>query len=850
MKAIRRFTVRTVVPESLGALDELAANLRWSWHRPTQELFRDIAPELWESSRKDPVALLGEVGRERLDELAADEAFVSRAQHLAQELRDYLTAPRWYQSLGDDLPASIAYFSPEFGIAAALPQYSGGLGILAGDHLKSASDLGVPILGVGLFYRAGYFRQSISRDGWQQESYPVSDPDGLPMALMRRPDGTAATVTLALPEGRVLKARIWRLAVGRVTLLLLDTDTAENEPELRGVTDRLYGGGGEHRLLQELLLGIGGVRAIKRYAEITGAPLPEVFHMNEGHAGFQGLERISDLIGEGLTFEAALEAARAGTVFTTHTPVPAGIDRFDAGLLARYLSSELLPGVDPAAVLALGTEEQGEAPGTFNMAVMGLRLAQRANGVSQLHGAVSRGMFGALWPDFDAADVPIGSVTNGVHAPTWTDPAVRALAESRLGTADTTACDWAGAAVSDAEIWELRRHLRAQLVADARRRVAAEWAELHPGADGPSWHETLLSPEVLTVGFARRVPTYKRLTLMLHDPERLRALLTHPERPIQLVVAGKSHPADDEGKRLIQRLVEFSQEPAVQGRIVFLPNYDIGMAQLLYPGCDVWLNNPLRPLEACGTSGMKAALNGVLNLSILDGWWNEFYDGDNGWAIPSAVSAGDAAERDALEAAALYDLLEHQIAPRFYDRGPEGVPAKWVGDIRHTLATLSPALSADRMVREYVESYYLPAARAERAVSADGFGPAAELAAWKRRVRTAWPGVSVVHVESGGVESNPHVGETLQVRATVALGELSADDVKVELISGRAQEGDELSDTSRLALTLESAAPGEPSIWTGRVALERAGSFGYTVRVVPRHALLATPAELGVVAVA
>tara|TARA_B100000749_G_scaffold49896_5_gene35807 strand:+ start:4179 stop:6731 length:2553 start_codon:yes stop_codon:yes gene_type:complete len=850
VKAIRRFTVRTVVPESLGALDELAANLRWSWHRPTQELFRDIAPELWESSRKDPVALLGEVGRERLDELAADEAFISRAQHLAQELRDYLTAPRWYQSLGDDLPASIAYFSPEFGIAAALPQYSGGLGILAGDHLKSASDLGVPILGVGLFYRAGYFRQSISRDGWQQESYPVSDPDGLPMALMRRPDGTAATVTLALPEGRVLKARIWRLAVGRVTLLLLDTDTAENEPELRGVTDRLYGGGGEHRLLQELLLGIGGVRAIKRYAEITGAPLPEVFHMNEGHAGFQGLERISDLIGEGLTFEAALEAARAGTVFTTHTPVPAGIDRFDAGLLARYLSSELLPGVDPAAVLALGTEEQGEAPGTFNMAVMGLRLAQRANGVSQLHGAVSRGMFGALWPDFDAADVPIGSVTNGVHAPTWTDPAVRALAESRLGTADTTACDWAGAAVSDAEIWELRRHLRAQLVADARRRVAAEWAELHPGADGPSWHETLLSPEVLTVGFARRVPTYKRLTLMLHDPERLRALLTHPERPIQLVVAGKSHPADDEGKRLIQRLVEFSQEPAVQGRIVFLPNYDIGMAQLLYPGCDVWLNNPLRPLEACGTSGMKAALNGVLNLSILDGWWNEFYDGDNGWAIPSAVSAGDAAERDALEAAALYDLLEHQIAPRFYDRGPEGVPAKWVGDIRHTLATLSPALSADRMVREYVESYYLPAARAERAVSADGFGPAAELAAWKRRVRTAWPGVSVVHVESGGVESNPHVGETLQVRATVALGELSADDVKVELISGRAQEGDELSDTSRLALTLESAAPGEPSIWTGRVALERAGSFGYTVRVVPRHALLATPAELGVVAVA
>ena len=851
MKAIRRFTVRTVVPESLSALDELAANLRWSWDRPTQALFRDVAPELWESSGKDPVALLGEVGRDRLDELAADPAFVDRATRLRDELRSYLTAPRWYQSLGDEVPASIAYFSPEFGIAAALPQYSGGLGILAGDHLKSASDLGVPILGVGLFYRAGYFRQSISRDGWQQESYPVSDPDGLPMSLLRQPDGTAATVTLALPEGRILNARIWRLAVGRVTLLLLDTDTPENEPELRGVTDRLYGGGGEHRLLQELLLGIGGVRAITRWVEITGAAMPEVFHMNEGHAGFQGLERISDLIGEGLGFDAALEAARAGTVFTTHTPVPAGIDRFDAALVARYLSNELLPGVDPVAVLALGAESyDGGTPGTFNMAVMGLRLAQRANGVSQLHGAVSRGMFGALWPDFDAADVPIGSITNGVHAPTWTDPAVRALAESRLGTVDTTACDWTADAVSDADLWELRGRLRAQLVADARRRVGAEWAELHPGADGPSWHDALLRPDVLTIGFARRVPAYKRLTLMLHDPDRLRALLTHPERPIQLVIAGKSHPADDEGKRLIQQLVEFSQDPAVRERIVFLPNYDIGMAQLLYPGCDVWLNNPLRPLEACGTSGMKAALNGALNLSILDGWWNEFYDGDNGWAIPSADSAGDAAERDALEASALYDLLEHQIAPRFYDRGADGVPATWVARIRHTLATLSPALSADRMVRDYVESYYLPAAHAERAVGADGFAPAADLAAWKRRVRAAWSGVAVVHVQSGGVESNPHVGETLQVRATVALGELNVDDVKVELVSGRAHDGDVLTETSLRTLTLESAVPGAPSIWTGQVALERAGSFGYTVRVVPRHPLLATPAELGVVAVA
>ena len=850
MKAIRRFTVRTVLPEPLGALEQLATNLRWSWHEPTRRLFQSIAPELWEATGHDPIGLLGEVAPERFAELAADASFVERANALRESLDTYLTEPRWYQSV-PDAPASIAYFSPEFGIAAALPQYSGGLGILAGDHLKSASDLGVPIIAVGLFYRAGYFRQAISRDGWQQETYPVLDPDGLPLTVLRYPDGRAAQVTLALPDGHALYARIWQLEVGRVKLLLLDTDIPENEDALRSVTDRLYGGGGEHRLLQELLLGIGGVRAISIYNELTSTPAPLVFHTNEGHAGFLGLERISDLIGVGLSFTEALQVVRAGTVFTTHTPVPAGIDRFEAPLIERYFSTDLLPGVDVADVLALGAENyEGGSEGTFNMAVMGLRLGQRANGVSKLHGDVSRGMFGALWPGFDQDDVPITSVTNGVHAPTWTDPMLLELAEEKLGTGDTTSCDWNSEAVSDADLWHVRGRMRAQLVGDARSRMDDAWSEQNPGIGQPTWHADLLDPDVLTIGFARRVPTYKRLTLMLHDENRLRAILLNPERPVQIVIAGKSHPADDEGKRLIQRLVEFASEPELRTRIVFLPNYDIAMAKLLYPGTDVWLNNPLRPLEACGTSGMKAALNGSLNLSILDGWWAEFYDDENGWAIPTADSAGDGSERDKLEADALYDLIEHQIAPRFYDRGEDGVPTRWVASIRHTLATLSPELSADRMVREYVERLYVPASHAQRAVSADSYQPARDLATWKTRVTAAWPGVHVTHVESGGVDSVPQVGDTLHVRAQVELDGLDPTDVSVEVVYGRARGEDTLVDVQRAELELTSHELGAAATFSGAVPLSRAGGFGYNVRVVPRHPLLANPAELGLIAVA
>ncbi|MBC7550690.1 MAG: alpha-glucan family phosphorylase, partial [Cellulomonas sp.] len=727
-----------------------------------------------------------------------------------------------------------------------------GLGILAGDHLKSASDLGVPIVGVGLLYGAGYFKQSLTRDGWQVESYPVLDPDGLPLMLVREEDSTPSIVSVGLPGGRTLHARVWTAAVGRVPLLLLDSNVPENDDAARKVTDRLYGGGGEHRLQQELLLGVGGVRALRLWSRLTGALEPEVYHTNEGHAGFLGVERIRELVSSaGLTFEEALEAVRAATVFTTHTPVPAGIVRFESDLVARYFSGDNAhPGVPVAKVLAPGAEDyDGGDPTLFNMAIMGLRFGGRANGVSLLHGKVSRGMFKALWPGFDESEVPITSVTNGVHAPTWVDHRFIELATERFTPAElASGSGWLRTdAITDDELWEMRHTLRSQLVKNARARLRASWRQRGASPAELGWVDDALSAEVLTIGFARRVPTYKRLTLMLRDPDRLRRLLANPKRPIQLIIAGKSHPADDQGKRLIQQLVRFTDSYDVRGRIVFLPNYDIAMAQALYPGCDVWLNNPLRPLEASGTSGMKSSLNGGLNLSILDGWWDEWYDGENGWAIPTADGVEDADRRDELEAAALYDLIENQVAARFYDRDERGLPVTWLGMIRHTLATLGPKVQATRMVTDYVQRMYAPAAIAGRALDGPDFVGARELAAWKAKVRGQWPQVRVDHVESG-VSEVPQVGDTLHVRAYVSLGALDPSDVEVQIVHGRVSEADELTTFGTQPLDLDETFEGGRFSFGADVRLNSSGPFGYTIRIVPTRSSLASIAELGLVA--
>jgi starch phosphorylase len=857
VKAIRRFSVRTVLPEPISALGELASNLRWCWHPATRDLFSEIDPQRWARVRKEPAKMLSALSADELQSLASDDVFVEKVRAAAENLADYLSSPRWYQSWAAEVeggaPASIAYFSPEFGITEALPQYSGGLGILAGDHLKSASDLGVPVVGVGLFYKTGYFKQSLNRDGWQQETYPVLDPDDLPLALLRETDGKPAIITIDLPGGRVLHAQVWKAQVGRVPLLLLDSDVQDNDQAARGITDRLYGGTGELRLQQELLLGVGGVRALRLWSRLSGAPSPDVFHTNEGHAGFLGVERMREMTElDAMTFGEALEAVRAGTVFTTHTPVPAGIDRFGVDQMQLYFGGDnAIAGVPIDSLLALGAEDYpgGEA-GVFNMAVMGLRLAQRANGVSKLHGVVSRQMFDGLWPGFDDTEVPITSITNGVHSRTWVDRRVYALAAKHLGTTDVDENDaWAGIAdIPSDEIWAAKRSMREQLVGEARRRMKSSWLKRGASPAELGWIDDILDPDVLTIGFARRVPTYKRLTLMLRDPVRLKKILLDPKRPVQLVIAGKSHPNDETGKKLIQQLVKFADDPQVRHRIVFLPNYDIAMAKYLYPGCDVWLNNPLRPFEACGTSGMKAALNGGLNLSILDGWWDEWFDGENGWAIPTADGVEDPDRRDDLEAAALYDLIEGSVCPRFYDVDGNGLPQRWLSMIRHTLATLGPKVLASRQVRDYTTLLYGPAARAGWALGGPTWKGARELAAYKAEVLAAWPRVRVDHVESSGVSDSPQIGDVLHVRAFVSLGDLAPDEVEVQLVHGRASEADELRDIETAPLTFAESYEGGRHRFEGDLVPTRTGAFGYTVRILPTHPNMASAAELGLVA--
>ncbi|WP_265444840.1 alpha-glucan family phosphorylase [Flexivirga meconopsidis] len=861
MRAIRRFNVRTALPEPLSPLSELATNLRWSWHSRTRELFRDMDPQAWERVHEDPVALLAALPPERLAQLAADESFVARVRAASEGLSSYLTSKVWYDDFRGEqqAPASIAYFSAEFGLTHVLPQYSGGLGILAGDHLKSASDLGVPIVGIGLFYKSGYFKQQLSADGWQLETYPLLDPDDLPLSLVREADGTPAEVVLALPGERTVRARIWKAQVGRVPLLLLDSDVEGNDAAARELTGRLYGGGGDQRLEQEMLLGIGGVRALRTWSRLTGAPEPEVYHCNEGHAGFLSVERISELVTrQGLDFDQAQQVVRASNVFTTHTPVPAGIDRFDAEAVRAHFSGHgELAGVPVDRVLPLGAEDyDGGQPGIFNMAVMGLRMAQRSNGVSLLHGEVSREMFDVLWPGFDDTEVPITSITNGVHAPTWMDPKVVDLARRHLGEQDVReAIGWDHVdRIPRAELWAVKRALREQLVADVRTRMRKSARTRGASEAELGWTEQILDPDVLTIGFARRVPTYKRLTLMLRDPERLKALLLHPERPIQLVIAGKSHPADETGKKLIQEMVRFTDDPQLRQRIVFLPNYDMEMAQTLMPGVDVWLNNPLRPYEASGTSGMKAALNGGLNLSILDGWWDEWYDGENGWAIPSADPTGvtgtptmDESRRDDLEAAALYDLIESQVAARFYDVDEQGVPQHWVEMVEHTLRVLGPKVLATRMVRDYTTLLYTPAAIAGRAASSDDYALARDLAAYRENARNAFSHLQIEHVEAEGVSDAPLVGDQLTVRAYVQLAGLAPDQVTVQAVHGRASDSDELRDVEVVDLAAAQDLGDGRWRFDGSVALRRSGAFGYTVRVLPKHPALANPVELGLV---
>ena len=823
MHSVRQFSVDPAVPEALAGLHRLANNLHWCWDRELQQLFAGLHPQAWEDSDHQPLAMLGRITPTEWEELAKDPDVVAAVNDAAIRLDTALTSPRWFQTKTADTGPSplqlVAYFSPEFGISETVPQYSGGLGILAGDHLKASSDLGIPLVGIGLLYAEGYFRQSLDADGWQQERFPRLESTA--MALTN----TGLHVSLEL-AGENVDIGIWRADVGRIPLYLLDVP---------GITDRLYGGDVEHRLRQEMVLGIAGVRALRALGLS-----PQVFHTNEGHAGFLALERIRELVAAGMTFDEGVEASRAGGVFTTHTPVPAGIDRFPRELIEKYFGAYCAQvGITFDRLMSIGHRDDEPEETRFNMAVMGLRLAARANGVAKLHGAVSREMFGGMWPGVPVDEVPIGSITNGVHAHSWISPEMDQLLRHGIhgvwDGADETA--WARAAQLPAPaVWAARSAGRARLVEFVRDRMG----------------DDILDPDILTIGFARRFATYKRATLLLSHPDRLRRLLLDAERPMQFVFAGKAHPADQPGKEMIQNIERFARELDVRHRFVFLPDYDIAVARAMYHGCDVWLNNPRRPLEACGTSGMKAALNGALNCSIRDGWWDEWSDGGgNGWDIASADGDPDDNRRDQREALNLFGLLEQDIMPLFYrvgdgTSGADHVPTGWVDKMRHNWMTLGPKVTASRMVRDYVSQLYEPAAAASIAINADSATPAKTLAVWKHTVRVAWPAVQVTGLDT---DTTPGLaGQTRAVTATVELGGLTPADVTVEVLHGPIDSHGELFADAAARFTLTYGADGTDGAWTGSYTVGQSGAYGLTARVLPLSPLLANPFEVGCIA--
>jgi glycogen phosphorylase len=849
MKALRSFAVRASLPESLNALETIAMNLRWTWMPQAVDLFRWVEPDAWERSDHDPVQMLGMVSAERFRELASDGPFTAFLATLDEDFRRYLSEPRWWQRSSEHSAIrAIAYFSPEFGVGEALPVYSGGLGVLAGDHLKAASDLGIPLIGVGLLYREGYFRQQLNADGWQQERYPALDPHGMPLTLLGG-DGAPLKIELDLAGARCV-AQIWRADVGRIPLLLLDCDVEENDPAERAVTDRLYGGAGgsEHRLRQEIVLGIGGVRAM----EAAGFDA-NVWHSNEGHAGFLGLERIRRFIRHsGLSFAEAVEAVRASTVFTTHTPVPAGIDVYTGELMERYFSTFAKEcEISLADLMSVGHAKppvEAEDNAYFSMAVMGLRLAGRSNGVSKLHGDVSRAMFSGLWPEVPADEVPIDTITNGVHTATWVGPEMAEVLDRHLPpqwAEGSKADQWQRVRdIPDAELWRARERARERFVYLIRERLREQL--LARGASEPeaSLADDVLDPGILTIGFARRFAQYKRGTLLLTDPERIKRLLLSSERPVQVVVAGKAHPLDDGGKEMIRELVHFASDPEVRTRFAFIEDYDMELARALVQGVDVWLNNPRRPLEACGTSGMKAALNGALNCSVLDGWWDESFDGTNGWAIGSRDSYDDPDYQDRVDSSALYDQLEREIAPRFYDRSEGPIPRRWVERMKASIGGLGDFLTARRMVGDYVERSYEPAALLGEEMHEESFARAKELAAWKAKVRDAWDDIRVLDVEGDLLAAD--VGEERSVVARVRCGRLGTDDLSVQLAHGRVGANGELVEPEIVEMSPADLTDGICT-YEGRFTTDSAGLYGYAVRVVPAHEDLISPMDMGLV---
>jgi len=847
MKFCQTFNVVPSLPEELKPLRELAYNYWWGWNADAFNVFRHIDSERWTESRHNPVKFLSQISQERLNDLAHDEGFMYHLNRVISSFKGYLERKTWFQGKKMENDFRVAYFSAEFGISEGLPIYAGGLGVLAGDHLKSASDLGVPLVGVGLAYRQGYFRQYLTQDGWQQERFVENDFYNMPMIQEYAADGQPLQVEIELP-GRKVYVQVWRVQVGRVPLYLLDTNLPANAAQDRNITGQLYGGDQEMRLQQEIVLGIGGIRALDKLG-----CLPAVTHMNEGHSAFLALERIAQhMAKDNLTYEEAREVVAGSSIFTTHTPVPAGIDMFGPELIEKYFSNYFKKfGVSLEEFLGLGRVNPDNRNEPFSMAILALHLSTKSNGVARLHGKVSRRMWRDLWPNLPLEEIPISHVTNGVHVNSWISMEMSELFDRYLGPrwleepGDQRIWERISE-IPSAELWRTHERRRERLVGYVRRRLHQQLQERGLPREEVEMADQVLDPEALTIGFARRFATYKRATLIFRDIERLTRLATNKNRPVQIIFAGKAHPNDDPGKRLIQEVTRIARRPELRRHIVFLEDYDLNTAHYLLQGIDVWLNNPRRPLAASGTSGMKAIFNGGLNCSILDGWWDEGYNGENGWAIGRGEEYSDNEYQDRVESASLYQILENEIVPLFYDRGPDDIPEKWIQRMKSSMTSLGPVFNTNRMVTEYAERLYVPQVERLHKNLADNCRTARNLAAWKYKVASAWDSIKIEKVEAESAREFP-VGSLLPVKATVFVGSLQPEDIQVEIYYGLVDGNQNIHDTHTVVMKPIKTAANDRLVFEGAIPCSVTGHHGYTVRVMPSHPDLAERFETNLI---
>jgi len=833
---IKTIDVKPKIPEALDPLKELAYNLWFVWNHDAAELFRRMNPDLWEKTRKNPVELLCRLSQKEIKNLAHDEGFLAHMERVHHEFKRYMSEhinERIFGKHGKHF--RVAYFTAECGVADCLSIYSGGLGILSGDHLKSASDLNLPVCGVSLAYQRGYFRQYLTQDGWQMETYPANRFSMMPMTLVRTEDGAPVTVSVGM-KGETVKIQVWKVNVGRFCLYLLDTNVEGNSDWARDITSQLYGGDHDMRIRQEIVLGIGGARAL-----LAMGIESDVFHINEGHSAFALMERIRDLREKyALNFNEALEFVRATSVFTTHTPVPAGIDVFHPDLMRIYFEEYAKSlGISFDVFLGFGRQEPRNKDEWFCMAVLALRLSNWCNAVSRLHEKVSRKMWEKIWPKTPEVDLPITHITNGVHIPSWISQGMRENYDRYLGPRWIEDPDnvkvWERVdLIANTELWRTHERARERLVAFARRRLRAQLARRGASGKDLTIADEVLSSEVLTIGFARRFAPYKRAYLILKDIGRLENILTNEDRPAQIIFAGKAHPQDQMGKDLIKQIVQISNQEKFRRHIVFLEDYDMEVARYMVQGVDVWLNTPRRLLEACGTSGMKAVANGALHFSVLDGWWDEGYDRDVGWAIGSGEEYGDEGFQDEIESRALYDILEKDIIPLFYSRGSDGIPRGWVEKMKASMHRLCPVFNTHRMVEDYWEMFYLPAAERGFHFKENGWEPLKALSAWRDRVMYGWGDVAIKEVRMPELEEM-EVGDTCHVEAEIHLGELDPSDVVVEVYCGILGEDDICVD--RVIKIMEATQQLSEGLYKYESDFEfaEAGRFGLNIRVLPNH---------------